>query len=36
MLNYEALIPVRHETRYDTGHNDTTFFEKLGHDTVRI
>ncbi len=32
--NYEALTLVRHETQYDTGHNDTTFLEKLGHDTV--
>ena len=33
---YEALTPVRHKTRYNTGHNDTAFLEKLGHDTVGI
>ena len=35
-ISYESLTPVRHETRYDTEHNNTTFFKKLRHDTVEI
>jgi hypothetical protein len=30
---YEALTLVRHGTRYDTGHGDTSFLENLGYDT---
>ena len=33
---YEALIPVQHETQYDTGYSDMAFLEKLGHDTMGI
>ena len=33
---YEALTLVRHETRYDMEHSDTTFLEKLEHDMVGI
>ena len=36
VLTYEALTPIRYETRYDMRHTDTTFLEKLGHNTVGI
>ncbi len=36
LQEYEALTPVQHETRYDMGHSDTTFLEKLRHYTVGI
>ena len=34
--SYEALTLVRHGIRYDTGHDDTSFLEKLGYDTEGV
>jgi hypothetical protein len=32
-MKHLTLTLVRHGTRYDTGHGDTSFLEKLGYDT---
>ena len=33
---YETLTPVWYETQYNTEYNNTTFLEKLEHNTMGI